>query len=103
MQDKKFTMIDEKFTCFNCQTKVKPLGYTARDHCPNCLYSLHLDINPGDRKSTCKGILKPVGIEKSKKDRYKILYKCEKCGYQIKNKAAIDDNINEIINLSVVK
>ena len=69
MQDKKFTMIDEKFTCFHCQTKVKPLGYTARDHCPNCLYSLHLDINPGDRKSTCKGILKPVGIEKSKKDR----------------------------------
>lgn len=103
MQDKKFTMIDEKFTCFNCQTKVKPLGYTARDHCPNCLYSLHLDINPGDRKSTCKGILKPVGIEKSKKDNYKILYKCEKCGYLTKNKAAIDDNINEIINLSVVK
>lgn len=103
MQDKKFTMIDESFICFNCKTKVDPLGYTARDHCPNCLYSLHLDINPGDRKSTCKGILKPVGIEKTKKDNYKILYKCEKCGYRTKNKAAIDDNINEIINLSVIK
>ena len=103
MQDKKFTMIDESFTCFNCKTEVKPLGYTARDHCPNCLYSLHLDINPGDRKSTCKGILKPVGIEKTKKDNYKILYKCEKCGYLTKNKAAIDDNINEIIDLSVIK
>lgn len=103
MQDKKFKMIDENFTCINCKTKVKPLGYTARDHCPNCLYSLHLDINPGDRKSTCKGLLKPVGIEKNKKGNYKIIYKCEKCNMIHKNIAAKDDNMEEIINLSIVK
>ena len=103
MQDKKFKMIDENFTCINCDHKVKPLGYTARDHCPNCLYSLHLDINPGDRKSTCKGLLKPVGIEKTKKGNYKIIYKCEKCNMIHKNIAAKDDNMEEIINLSIVK
>lgn len=103
MQDKKFKMIDENFTCLNCKTKVKPLGYTARDHCPNCLYSLHLDINPGDRKSPCKGILKPVGIEKTKKENYKIIYKCEKCNKIHKNIAAKDDNMEQIINLSIVK
>ena len=75
MQDKKFKMIDEAFTCYNCGKEVEPLNYTARDHCPNCLHSLHLDINPGDRASNCKGHLIPTGIEKNKKRGYKILYK----------------------------
>lgn len=103
MEDKRFKMIDEEFTCLNCNEKVKPLGYTARDHCPNCLYSRHLDINPGDRKSDCKGILKPVGIEKTKKEKFKIIYKCEKCGQMIRNISANDDNMDEIIRLSVVE
>ncbi len=103
MQDKKFQMKDEAFICNNCHQSVKPLGYTARDHCPNCLYSVHLDINPGDRKSTCHGILKPVGIEKNKKSEFKIIYQCQKCGYKTKNIKAIDDNMDEIIKLSVVE
>ena len=103
MEDKRFKMIDEEFTCINCSNLVKPLGYTARDHCPKCLYSLHVDINPGDRKNTCHGILKPVGIEKSKKGEYKIIYKCETCGEIHKNIMAQDDNMDEIIKLSVVE
>ena len=103
MQDKKFKMIDESFTCYNCGKEVKPLGYTARDHCPNCLHSLHLDINPGDRASDCKGHLIPIGIEKNKKRGYKILYKCDKCGINTKNVMATDDNMEQIISLSVVE
>ena len=103
MQDKKFKMIDESFTCLNCKQKVNVLRYTARDHCPNCLYSVHLDINPGDRASNCKGILVPKGIEKSKKGDYKILYKCSKCGKETKNIKAFDDNMEKIIELSVEK
>lgn len=103
MQDKKFKMIDESFICEHCNNEVSPLGYTARDHCPNCLYSKHLDINPGDRKSNCYGLLKPIGIEKTKKADFKIIYKCQKCGLQTKNIQAIDDNMDEIIRLSVVE
>ncbi len=103
MQDKKFKMIDESFTCYNCGKEVKPLGYTARDHCPNCLHSLHLDVNPGDRASDCKGHLIPIGIEKNKKRGYKILYKCDKCGINTKNVMATDDNMEQIISLSVVE
>lgn len=103
MQDKKFKMIDESFTCYNCGEEVSPLGYTARDHCPNCLHSLHLDINPGDRASNCKGHLIPIGIEKNKKRGYKILYKCDKCGIHTKNVMATDDNMEQIINLSVAE
>lgn len=99
---KNFTMIDEDFICENCNTKVNHLGYTARDHCPNCLYSKHVDINPGDRQNKCKGLLKPISIEKFK-DTYKILYKCEKCNQLHKNIIANDDNMDLIIELSIQK
>ncbi len=96
---KQFTMRDEHFICENCHKEVSPLGYTARDHCPYCLYSKHVDINPGDRENTCKGLLKPIGIEKFK-DTYKILYQCEKCHELHKNIVAKDDDMNMIIKIS---
>jgi DNA-directed RNA polymerase subunit RPC12/RpoP len=92
-------MIDEKFICENCGKEVPKLEYSARDHCPYCLYSKHVDINPGDRANPCKGLLKPIDIEKFK-DTYKIIYKCETCGDLHKNIIAIDDDMNEIIRIS---
>ena len=92
-------MIDEEFVCENCGKKVSKLGYTARDHCPYCLYSKHVDINPGDRLNSCKGLLKPIAIEKFR-DTYKIIYKCEKCNKEHKNIMANDDDINKIIEIS---
>ena len=59
-------MKDEEFVCLNCGSKVSKLNYTARDHCNNCLYSIHVDINPGDRLNDCKGTLVPIGIENLK-------------------------------------
>ena len=96
---KNFTMRDEEFVCENCGKKISKLNYTARDHCPYCLYSKHLDINPGDRLNTCHGLLKPIAIEKFK-DSYKIVYKCCKCGMIHKNIMANDDDINLIIELT---
>lgn len=96
---KKFTMIDEEFTCEKCKSNVNKLNYTARDHCPYCLYSKHVDIMPGDRKNSCKGLLKPISIEKFK-NTYKIIYRCEKCHELHKNIMAADDNMNLIIELS---
>lgn len=96
---KQFTMIDESFTCENCGKKVEKLNYTARDHCPHCLYSKHIDILPGDRKNTCSGLLVPIGIEKFR-NTYKIIYQCEKCKKLHKNIMANDDNMDLIIELS---
>ena len=96
---KKFNMLDEEFICENCNKKVNKLSYSARDHCPFCLYSKHVDINPGDRKNKCNGMLKPVGIEKFK-NSYKIIYKCERCGQMHKNIMAKDDDMDLIIELS---
>jgi len=48
LPEKKFQKRIENFTCEKCGLFVKGTGYT--DHCPNCLWSKHMDINPGDRK-----------------------------------------------------
>lgn len=96
---KKFNMVDEPFICENCKKSVSKLNYTARDHCPYCLCSKHVDINPGDRLNPCKGLLIPVDIEKFK-DSFKIIYKCNKCKQIHKNIMATDDNINKIIEIS---
>lgn len=96
---KKFTMRDENFVCENCGKDVEKLNYTARDHCPYCLCSKHVDIMPGDRLNKCKGILEPIAIEKFK-DTYKIVYKCQKCSQIHKNIMANDDDMNLIIELT---
>ena len=98
---KKFNMIDENFICDNCKKEVKKLNYTARDHCPYCLYSKHVDINPGDRLNNCHGLLKPIGIEKYK-DSYKIIYRCNKCMQLHKNIIAKDDDMDMIIKISFI-
>jgi DNA-directed RNA polymerase subunit RPC12/RpoP len=96
---KKFFKKDEGFICLNCGKKVSKLNYTARDHCNFCLYSRHVDIMPGDRRNTCLGLLKPIGIEKYK-DSYKIIYVCAKCKEMHKNIVADDDNYDKIIEIS---
>ena len=97
---KRFLENDEEFICENCGKKVNKLIYSSRDHCPYCLYSKHVDILPGDRMNNCKGLLKPISIEKFK-DSFKIVYKCLKCNEIHKNIVAKDDDYDEIINLSV--
>ena len=37
-------------------------GSDHRNHCPNCLSSLHVDEEPGDRASDCGGIMEPVAV-----------------------------------------
>lgn len=96
---KAFTNNDSNFICENCNKYVPALIYTSRDHCPYCLYSKHVDINPGDRLNTCCGLLKPIDIEKFK-GSYKIIYRCLKCQKIHKNIVAKDDDIESIIKIA---
>jgi RNHCP domain len=97
MLTKKFQRNKEDFTCENCGTQVQGSGYT--NHCPECLWSKHVDINPGDRQAECKGMMEPIGID-SKKGKYVILHKCVKCGYERKNKTIDDDNFDTILKIA---
>lgn len=99
---KRFTMKNEDFICENCGKEVQKASKTARDHCPYCLYSKHLDILPGDRLNMCRGLMKPIGIEKFK-NTFKIIYECTHCKDIHKNIALHDDNMDLLISLSIQK
>ena len=87
----------EDFKCENCGSDIKGNGYT--NHCPICLYSKHVDINPGDRQEKCNGIMKPIGLDKKDGD-YILIHKCMRCGLERRNKVSREDNFNKIIELS---
>ena len=80
---------DESFTCEYCGREVVQAVSTARDHCPYCLCSKHVDVVPGDRDETCHGQLKPVEVY-SKDGRWMIRYRCARCGAERHNKALLD-------------
>lgn len=94
------------FACANCGVQVRPLrNGSVRNHCPVCLCSLHLDVLPGDRASDCGGLLRPVGVGHHPKKGWMILHRCEQCGFEGRNKAALDDpdqpdDYAEIVRLS---
>lgn len=96
---KNFKKLDEGFICVNCGKQVMPLGYTSRNHCPYCLHSLHVDVNPGDRANNCRGVLQPIGVE-TKKGDYILVFKCKKCGFVGRNKLASDDNYDKVLEIS---
>ncbi len=100
MQSPTFTKNDTGFICAHCGREVPPLRYTSRNHCPFCLWSMHLDVNPGDRASDCMAPLEPVTAQPDPKKGFIITHRCTKCGALRRNKAAEDDNKNLIIKLT---
>ena len=96
LQSKRFSRRVEDFVCEVCGTHVSGNGYT--DHCPNCLCSKHVDINPGDRKAECGGIMIPTRTEYAKHE-FIIYYKCTKCSREKRVKAAEDDNKELLMEL----
>ena len=97
MQTAKFTRTKEDFDCAFCGTHVHGNGYT--NHCPECLSSLHVDVNPGDRASDCHGLMQADHLERKNGEMY-IVHKCTKCGFIRRNKVCPDDNFKAILALS---
>ena len=81
----------EDFICDRCGAAVTGDGYT--NHCPRCLWSKHVDIDPGDRASDCGGMMAPVKIE-SRSDEFVITHRCEKCGFEKRNRMAPGDDMS---------
>ena len=54
----------DAFICKVCGWPVVSAGAGSshRNHCPNCLSSIHLDNEPGDRRSECHGRMDPIGV-----------------------------------------
>ena len=86
----------EDFVCEKCGERMVGNGYT--NHCSACLWSKHVDIDPGDRLSKCTGLMEPIKIE-GEGDNQKIVHKCIFCGYIKTNKISRDDNFNSILQI----
>ena len=86
--------------CLHCGKEVLPMGKSSRNHCPFCLWSKHLDINPGDRASECRGLMEPISAEPDPKKGYVIIHKCTKCGAERNNKMQSDDDTALLIKLT---
>jgi hypothetical protein len=97
MQEKKFRRTIEDFVCEECGQLVKGDGYT--NHCPKCLWSKHVDVNPGDRAATCQGMMRPIRLEGTSPS-YRILHRCVKCGYEKRNDAVRGDDPNALVALA---
>ena len=61
-----------------------------------------MDINPGDRASTCGGMMKPVKVE-TEKGEYVLTYQCEKCNFERRKKVEKNDNFDEVLNIVKTK
>lgn len=94
---KKFQRKIENFVCENCGLEVKGNGYT--NHCPKCLWGKHVDVNPGDRKEKCEGMMLPSGIM-LKGGENVISHKCVKCGFERCNKVGVSDDFDAVVKVS---
>ncbi len=98
LYQKTFQKVVENFTCDRCHQTVVGDGY--RNHCPNCLQSKHVDINPGDRAAGCEGAMLVVDIV-LEHGTYILTHQCVKCNYQKRNKAHEEDSTDALIEAMV--
>jgi len=82
------------FTCEHCGEVVsgRAPGTEHRNHCPHCLWSLHVDLRTGDRRCGCHGRMEPISVWVMKNGEWRIVHRCHKCGMMRANRVAGDDN-----------
>ena len=92
----------DAFTCKACGWPVGPEGAGSghRNHCPNCLTSLHLDVEPGDRAADCGGLMEPVAVWVRKGGEWAIIHRCKRCGALSSNRVAADDNPMKLLSIA---
>ena len=93
----KFQRRIEDFMCGFCGEQVKGSGYT--NHCPKCLWSKHVDVNPGDRAENCCGMMEPMSVEGTSPE-YAILHRCARCGVERRNKVEATDDMTAVIKIA---
>jgi len=100
------------FECLNCHKQIKnsALGTANRNHCPECLWSKHVDLNiSGDRESKCLQAMKPMGLTfkregldkwgKEKQGELMLVHQCCGCNKVSINRIAGDDDPSEILKI----
>lgn len=93
----------DSFPCRVCGRRVVPEGASSehRNHCPNCLSSLHVDNEPGDRSSGCGGIMEPIAVWVRKGGEWALIHRCRTCGTLSSNRIAADDNPMKLMSIAM--
>ncbi len=92
------------FRCGHCGLDVAThaVGTAHRNHCPNCLWSRHLDDgSPGDRAAMCRSLMEPIAISVRGDGEWVLIHRCTGCDALRPNRAAGDDNPLVLLRLAV--
>ncbi|WP_210413555.1 RNHCP domain-containing protein [Leptospira selangorensis] len=100
-QSHRYRSDTDEFRCVECKQMVFPPGFgtNQRNHCPNCLTSLHLDNTPGDRGATCGSKMEAISIW-VRKGEWVLLHRCKGCGVIHANRIGPDDNEALLLSLA---
>ena len=94
---KRFQRRIEDFVCEHCGTSVTGSGYT--NHCPSCLWSKHVDVDPGDRAAVCAGMMEPIALEGASPE-YAIVHRCQRCRMKRRNALAENDDMQAALGIA---
>ncbi|MEX2217208.1 MAG: RNHCP domain-containing protein [Phycisphaerales bacterium] len=91
------------FTCIHCRAPIPGAawGTKHRNHCPRCLWSRHLDEEPGDRLSPCRAPMEPIAIEVRRDGEWAVIHRCTGCGRLAVNRIAGDDHELALLALAL--
>ena len=92
----------DTFRCQHCRREVAAgaAGTRHRNHCPQCLWSVHLDERPGDRRSACRGGMEPIAIWVRPDQEWALVHRCASCHVVRVNRIAGDDNEYALLSLA---
>ena len=91
------------FLCTHCHNTIpgSAPGTIHRNHCPHCLWSLHVDLKTGDRRSSCRGPMEPIAIGIQPNGEWSIVHRCTRCGMIRMNRIAGDDNEVLLVSMAL--
>ncbi len=92
------------FRCRHCglDVSIQAGGTAHRNHCPNCLWSRHLDDDaPGDRAADCGSLMEPIAISVRGDGEWVLIHRCTGCDTLHLNRTAGDDNPLILLRLAV--
>jgi hypothetical protein len=91
------------FRCVHCRTDVSTSapGTLHRNHCPFCLWSRHVDDEPGDRAADCGASMEPIAMTVRGDGEWVLIHRCSGCGVLHANRIAGDDNPLLLLRVAV--
>jgi hypothetical protein len=91
------------FRCAHCRMDVATSapGTQHRNHCPFCLWSRHVDDDPGDRAADCRAAMEPIAMTVRGDGEWVLIHRCTGCGVLHANRIAGDDNPLLLLRVAV--